>query len=271
MADFRADLHCHSTCSDGTYTPENLVKLASESGLMGLSITDHDTVEAYSLALPLAQSLGVELISGVEFSTELFGQSVHVLGYCFQVDHPAIQELCQMHMQRREERNLSILEKLKDLGKPLSLEEIIPKEMHHTIGRPHIAQAMIKRGYVETIQEAFKKYIGDGKPAYAKGKTIPIQETLDIIHTAHGKAIMAHPHLIDDNLILRKLLEMNFDGIECYYAKFNKEQNARWIQIAQNKNWLITGGSDFHGNVKPTIPLGASWIDRESFNFLIQK
>lgn len=270
MKDFRADLHCHSTCSDGTYTPRELVTLAVEIGLKGLAITDHDTVDAYPQAFPLAQSLGLELLTGVEFSTGLFGTSVHLLGYGFQWDHPAIQALCQKHTQRRADRNAQILAKLAELGFPLEWEEIIPISEHHTIGRPHIANAMVKRGYVSSIQEAFKKYIGDGKPAFSRGITFSPQETIETLHAAHGKAIIAHPHLIDNPDVLRALSEMPFDGIECYYAKFMRDQNTRWIQLANKKNWIKTGGSDFHGTVKPTIPLGASWVDEETFNLLKQ-
>ena len=271
MKEFRADLHCHSTCSDGTYTPEELVRLAAEIGLGGLAITDHDTVDAFSLALPLAKSFGLELLPGIEFSTGLFGVSVHILGYGFQWDHPAIRALCEKHSLRRAERNAEILKNLARLGFPLDLEEVIPQGQHHTIGRPHIAQAMVNRGYVSSIQEAFKRYIGDGKPGFSRGVAYTPQETIEAVHAANGFAVIAHPHLIDHAEILRHLLEMPFDGIECFYAKFMRDQNSRWIQIADKKKWLKTGGSDFHGTVKPTIPLGASWVDQKTFHTLAKK
>lgn len=264
MNPFRADLHCHSTASDGTYSPEDLVKLAAEIGLSALSITDHDTVDAYQRAIPIAKQLNLPLLSGIEFSTVLLGKSVHLLGYGFQIDHPSISSLCSKHKQRRTERNSQILENLKNLG--------LPVDLHHgesSIGRPHIAQAMVEKGYVNSVQDAFKKYLGEGKPAYAKGESITVQETIDALHEASGIAVIAHPHLIDDNYLVKHLIGHNFDGIECYYAKFAAEQDKRWLEIAERKKWLITGGSDFHGSIKPAIPLGASWVDQTNWERIL--
>lgn len=264
MNSFRADLHCHSTSSDGTYTPEDLVKLAVEIGLNALSITDHDTIDAYEKAIPIAKQLSLPLLTGIEFSTVLLGKSVHLLGYGFKLDHPAVISLCAKHKQRRTERNLQILENLKKIG--------LPVDLHHgesSIGRPHIAQAMMEKGYVQSVQEAFKKYLGEGKPAFARGEAITIQETIDALHAASGLAVIAHPHLIEDPSLVKNLLEYNFDGIECYYAKFSLEQNKRWLEIAEKKQWLITGGSDFHGSIKPTIPLGASWVDQTNWERIL--
>lgn len=269
MQEFRADLHCHSIFSDGTYSPEELIKKALEIGLKGLSITDHDTVEAYQIATPLARELGLKLLSGVEFSTVLFGVSVHILGYGFQLDHPALLSLCERHAKRRKERNQSILENLTKLGMPLEWKDITPVGKHATIGRPHIAQALVNKGFAENISDAFKKYLAEGKPAFSKGEPFSVEETLDILRQAKGKAIIAHPHLIEDKEILRRLLKMNFDGIEGYYANFQKNQNSRWLLVAEKKGWLITGGSDFHGEVKPQISLGASWVGEETFNRLL--
>lgn len=264
MSFFRADLHCHSTASDGTYSPEDLVKLAVDIGLNALSITDHDTIDAYSKAAPLAKQLNMPLLSGIEFSTMLLGKSVHLLGYGFQINHPAIAKLCEKHKLRRKARNVAIVENLKNLGLPIDLPV-----GESSIGRPHIAQGMVEKGYVATVQEAFKKYLGEGKPAYAKGEGVAVQETIDALHAASGLAVIAHPHLIDEPYLIKNLLDFNFDGIECFYAKFSPEQNKRWLEIAAKKNWLITGGSDFHGSIKPTIPLGASWVDQNNWERIL--
>jgi 3',5'-nucleoside bisphosphate phosphatase len=269
MNEFRADLHCHSTCSDGTLTPEKLIQHAIDIGLRGLSITDHDTTEAYKTAIETAKQAGLELVSGIEFSSSHQKISVHILGYSFDPFHPAILNLCSKHDLRRQERNQQILERLSKLGIPLQHDEIeIPSEKHQTIGRPHIALAMVKRGYVESVQEAFKKYLGEGRLAYVSGSAFTIEETLQTIHEAHGFAVIAHPHLIEKSSLIQQLSEMNFDGIECYYGTFHLEQEERWIKMAKRKNWLITGGSDFHGEIKPTIPLGCSWVNQETFNIL---
>ncbi len=266
MNSFRADLHCHSTCSDGTFTPEELVRHALDKGLQGLSITDHDNVSAYALAKPLADRLGLALISGVEFSAELRGVSVHVLGYAFQTDHPAILDLCTKHKNRRAQRNHEMFEKLAQLDMPLDEEALSLNAQ--TLGRPHIAQAMVDKGYVDSIPDAFKKFLAEGRPAYVRGELFSVEETLNTLHQAGGVAIIAHPHLIDRPRILNQLVEMPFDGIECFYSRFDKSRNQRWIRIAEKKGWLMTGGSDFHGMVKPGVELGCSWVGIETFQQL---
>lgn len=267
MSHFKADLHCHSTSSDGTVDPEGLVKLALQIGLSGLSITDHDTIDAYAKALPMAEAFGLRMISGVEFSTVHRNVSIHLLGYSFDLKNKDIQDFCKKHQKRREKRNLEILNLLEAHRMNITMKDV-KEAMGHipgTIGRPHIALAMMKKGYVKSIEEAFRKYLGDGKCCYTPGTYFGVEETIDIIHKAGGYAVIAHPHLIQNEGILKNLLAMPFDGIECYYARMVTDQNTRWLEIAAKKNWLITGGSDFHGEVKANIPLGSSWIDQEHF------
>lgn len=274
MSQFRADLHCHSTCSDGTTAPEKIVEMAAESGLSALSITDHDTIDAYVSAVPAAKRVGIELLPGVELSSVQDDVSIHILAYAFPLDSPVIRNFCLKHHLRRQDRNRLILELLAKHQMPIEEEELhaviqsdIPKEKR-TIGRPHIAQVMVKKGYVESIQEAFYKYIGEGKSCYSQGESFSTQETIDTIHAAKGLAIIAHPQLINQPAVLQKLLTMNFDGIECYYAKLPRDSQKRWIKIAEKRQWLMTGGSDYHGSIKPQIPLGASWIDEQQFEKL---
>ena len=277
MNDFRADLHCHSTYSDGSETPETIVQIALKNGLQALSITDHDTVAAYEEAIPLCKKAGITLITGVEFSTALKGVSIHILGYGFHPDAPSIQELCSRHTERRESRNLQMLELLSKHGMDITredLDEAISSEATgsgRTIGRPHIALAMIKKGYVSTPQEAFNKYLGEGRLCYVQGTTFTVDETIDAIHEAKGVAIIAHPHLVKNSAIVSELLKKPFDGMECYYGKFPSNDHKRWLKLARKKGWLITGGSDFHGKAKPNLELGCSWIGREEFNALLEK
>lgn len=268
--EFRADLHCHSTCSDGTLTPEELVVLAREVGLSGLAITDHDTVDAYDTVLAAAKAVDFPLVVGAEFSASDEGSSVHLLGYGFRLRHPAIQELCRRHAARRENRNRKMLELLAKEGMPVDEGELAG-EQSHTIGRPHIAMAMVRRGYVSTVKEAFDRYLGDKKCCYARGEAITADETIQAIHDAGGYAVIAHPHLIKNEQLILRLLKKPFDGLEGYYAKFYPRQEERWVKIAKNRQWLITGGSDFHGSVKPDIPLGSSWVGEETFKLLHQK
>lgn len=278
MNPFRADLHCHSTCSDGTLTPNELISLAKIIGLNALSITDHDTIEAYSAAIPLCHELGIELLTGVEFSATHDDISVHILGYGFDLDNSDIAALCKKHAERRYHRNQAILNLLAKHGMPITEGELaaasghdVENIQHHTIGRPHIAMAMVKKGYVENVQAAFKKYLIEGKLCYAQGMTFSVEETIDVIHRAKGLAVIAHPHLLKSSKLLKRLLEMEFDGIECYYGNFPLKDHKRWLKIAANKGWLITGGSDFHGEIKPHSPLGCSWIDETLFRNLLNK
>lgn len=277
MNEFRADLHCHTNCSDGTLSPIEILSLAKEKGLQGLSISDHDSIEAYPSALPAASEIGLSLISGIEFSSIFQGTSVHILGYSFSTSHNAILSLCSRHQERRLQRNRAILDKLAADNMNISEEELhISQEgkklpAHHTVGRPHIALAMIKKGYVKNVFDAFKIYLGEDCPYYVRGELIDVEETLQIIHEAKGFAIIAHPHLIRERKIIHDLLKMNFDGLEGYYANISAEQNNQWVKTAKKKNWIITGGSDFHGDIKPSINLGASWTNEETFKILQQR
>jgi 3',5'-nucleoside bisphosphate phosphatase len=260
---FRADLHCHTTASDGTYSPLEIIALAQREGLQGLSITDHDTIEAYREALPAAKEANILLGTGVEFSCHLLGTSIHVLGYDYPPNSASIHDFSRLHRKRRTHRNRAILKKLSLLRMPLDEEELA--QMGTMIGRPHIAQLMIKKGYVKTLKEAFDLYLGDGERCYDAGEPFSIPETIDLIHQVGGKAFLAHPHLIEKRKTIDQLLTLNFDGIECYYAHCPPGQEKRWLKIAREKKWLISGGSDFHGAIKPHIPLGRSWVDEASF------
>lgn len=277
MNDFRADLHCHSTCSDGSETPAQIIELAKKAGLSGLSITDHDTIDAYETALPLAEKAGITLLSGIEFSTVLNQVSVHILGYGFDVTNEAIRKLCSKHTERRMSRNLAVLDRLAKQGMPLTYKDILEAislesvTKGRSIGRPHIAFAMVKKGYVNSIQEAFNKYLGDDRPCYVQGDSFTVDETIKTIHNAKGLAVIAHPHLIKNTAILNELLKKDFDGIECYYGKFPATAHTRWLKIANHKNLLVTGGSDFHGTAKPVLNLGCSWIGQDHFQILLDR
>lgn len=277
MNEFRADLHCHTTCSDGSETPEQVINLAKNSGLSALSITDHDTIDAYETAIPLAKEANLTLLTGVEFSTVLKQTSIHLLGYGFDINHPAISSLCAKHKERRMNRNLAVLELLKKHNMPLVYEDLIdaiPVESAskgRSIGRPHIAFAMVRKGYVKDPQEAFNKYLGEERSCFIQGDSFTVDETIDTIHNAKGIAVIAHPHLIKNTGLLNDLLKKDFDGIECYYGKFLATAHTRWLKIAKHRNWLITGGSDFHGKPKPNLNLGCSWIAQEPFQAIIER
>lgn len=269
---FRADLHCHSTCSDGSMSPRELVFHAKAVGLSGLCITDHDTIAAYMTAIEAAKLAGILLGSGVEFSSVHEGISVHVLGYDVDLSSPALKELCDRHVMRRKKRNETIVKKLAEGGMPIDLVELEEGSAEgRPMGRPHIAQALLKKGYVKTFGEAFQKYIGDGRPFFDPGEPISTEETLAVIHEARGKAFIAHPHLMEGKNKVLRVLELPFDGLECFYSKCLPVQEKKWVEIAEEKGLLISGGSDFHGKMKQGIPLGSSWVDRETFEKIFEK
>lgn len=270
MTPFRADLHTHTTCSDGTYSPIELVELAVASGLSGLSITDHDTIAAYAEAVPAALKNNILLLPGVEFSAAHQNETVHILGYGFNLNSPDIQSLCNKHQERRTKRLQAILELLHKKRMPLDPSDLASVTSGHpaSIGRPHIALAMVAKGYVSSFQQAFDLYIGEGACCYIRDPLFSVEETIATLHQGGGVAVIAHPHLIKNPRLLEQLLLFNFDGIEGYYGNFSLLDNQRWLKIAHQKKWLLTGGSDFHGKIKPTLPLGRSWVNRERFDLL---
>jgi predicted metal-dependent phosphoesterase TrpH len=255
-------------------TPEELVHHAIDCGLQGLSITDHDTLDAQAIAYKKATALGLQLLPGVEFSSHYKKTSIHVLAYAFPWNSPLIEEHCQKHTLRRQERNQEMLERLAKHGMPITERNLAAGGLSSALlkkgsyGRPHIAQAMVFKGYVTTLQEAFKKYLCEGCTCYVPGKQFPLEEALEVIHAAKGLAVLAHPHLIARNSIIENLLLLPFDGIEAYYAKFPLNLEKKWIAIAEEKKWIVTGGSDFHGLMKPHIPLGCSWVGEATFEKL---
>ncbi len=266
---FRADLHCHTTCSDGTDSPTELLHKAKAVGLQAISITDHDTIEAYTPEIfALAKSLDLQLLPGVELSSEQEGCSVHVLGYNIDVQSVSLKHFLSSLIERRAERNRAILAKLARKGFVIHEQELTVFGMR-TIGRPHIAELMVRKKYVSSREEAFQRYLQDGASCYTPGIKYTPLEVIEQIHQAKGKAVLAHPHFARKGAFLRKLLELPLDGIECYYAALNPAQEAPWLEVAKEKGWLVTGGSDYHGTVKPHITLGCSWVDLERFRALL--
>lgn len=262
-SEFRADLHLHSTASDGTLTPLEILDEAVKTRLSGLSITDHDTVASYTPELfSEAEKRGLRLLSGVEFSSTYEKGPVHVLGYNLDLANQNLHLFCERHQNIREKRNRKMIALLQKRGIQVAYEEIIHQG---TIGRPHIAALLVKKGYVTDYNQAFKRYLGEGKACFVPAEPITVEETLAVIHEAKGLAFLAHPHL-ERMRIVKKLLSLPFDGLECYYARFPLNEEEPYLKLAKEKNLLISGGSDFHGSLKLHNPLGASWIDEERFN-----
>lgn len=278
MKIFRADLHCHSCFSDGEDSPFDLLAKAKASDLQGLSITDHDTLDAYTpLLFEEAKRAQILLLSGIEISSELHNHSVHILGYGFDVESDSLKQFLQQMRERRRLRNLEILKKLKLKNMPIEEDELlefVQKSVkypvpHRTVGRPHIAQMMLLKKYVTTLREAFDLYLREGASCHAFGIKFHPKDAIEQIHLAKGKAVLAHPHFLKGGSLQKEILALPFDGIECHYGNLNKALERPWIALAKKRGWIATGGSDYHGSFKPHIPLGCSWVGEAVFNQLL--
>ncbi len=260
----RYDLHCHSTVSDGSLEPKELIDLAKLLELTGISITDHDTIGAYTAELfSYAAEKNIELVCGAEFSSVFQETGIHVLAYFLDIKNQVLMEFCEKHKERRKERNLEILALLKNKGMEISYDDL--RSSTGVVGRPHIAAALIKKGYVDSFQDAFRNYIGDGKPCFAPGNRVSLEETIAMIHQAGGKAVLAHPILLKKRSLIKKLLEFPFDGVETFYANFSARQNAEISGIVVRYPKLTqTGGSDFHGEGKSYSNLGSAYTTEEN-------
>jgi predicted metal-dependent phosphoesterase TrpH len=253
----------HTSCSDGTDSPLELLKKSAH--LPGLSITDHDTIDAYTPEFfSLADSLEIEILIGVEISSE---DSVHILGYGLQATEPFSRYLASNRKKKRE-RNREILKKLAKEGMRCLEEELYASGSEQTIGRPHIADLLVKKGYLSHPEEAFSRLIGEGKRCYVPGMRPSHLEVIGAIHEAGGKAVIAHPHFLKKGALKTKLFSLPFDGIECFYGNFPASQNASFQAIAKKKGWIATGGSDYHGTRRPQVYPGCNGVDRFTFDAL---
>ncbi|HEX2583053.1 MAG TPA: PHP domain-containing protein, partial [Chlamydiales bacterium] len=256
MSHFRADLHCHTYCSDGSDSPETLLRKAKAIGLQGLSITDHDSIGAYTPEVfALADALPIRLLPGIELSSEWEKTTVHVLGYGIDIHSEGLREFLAEMIRRRNTRNQAIIEKLKAQKIAIEMAEVesLTQELfsHRTIGRPHIAELLVRKKVVASIPEAFDRYLREGAICYVSGIKYTPTDVIDAIHHAKGKAVLAHPHFIKSGSHLRYLLTLPFDGLECHYGTLHKVQEKYWIKKAKEKGLIATGGSDYHGACKP--------------------
>lgn len=256
------DLHAHTTASDGSFSPRQLVELAKERGLRALGVTDHDTFGGWNEAMQAGRELNVEIVPGIELSTAYPGGRFHVLGYFVNPQSDLGEEITELQ-SARSDRNGIILENLSRLGMPMTFDEVRAFAGDGgVIGRPHFAQAMQKRGYVDSTQQAFDEWLGDGKPAYATKGVLTPQRAIAMIHDAGGVAVWAHPTRSKD--VSREHLEARLidlhaaglDGVETFYAAYSPDETAWCERMARKYGLLESGGSDFHGTSKPLIQLG---------------
>lgn len=243
----RADLHTHTTASDGRLAPADLVRKAHAHGLAALSITDHDSVDAYPEAQPIADELGIDLVSGVELSANVGGRDVHLLGYGFDLEDAALRAHLARYQRERRERAEAILAKLSSIGRPVELECVLEIAGGGVVVRPHIARALVEAGHAETMQSAFAQYIGDGAPAFVPKGTAAPEELTGLVHAAGGVVVLAHPAEFITLELLARLLKAGLDGIEVIHPMHGDGLTKRWRAAARRHGLFETGGSDYHG------------------------
>ncbi|MCH8288388.1 MAG: PHP domain-containing protein [Candidatus Marinimicrobia bacterium] len=258
------DLHAHTTASDGTMSPNDLVILAKKHGIEAIAITDHDTVEGIPEALAAGEREGIEVIPGLELSVEHNPGSMHILGLFIDHENEQLNESLREIQASRATRNPKIIEKLNEFGLNVSMEEVEKISGGGQLGRPHIAAALIKKRYVRTVQEAFDKYLKKGASAYFERHRLTREETVDMIHGAGGLVIIAHPGTLGVNgqqldSLLQELKDVGFDGIEVFYNNHSQVEEDRLMQAADKFGFLISGGTDFHGENKPAIKIGVGY------------
>jgi predicted metal-dependent phosphoesterase TrpH len=258
-----ADLHTHTTASDGLHTPTENVHMAERAGLSAVAITDHDTVAGLAEAAAAGEYIGITVVPGVEISTVANGQDIHILGYYIDYSNDLFLKRLEQLRETRERRNEMMIERLQQLGFDITMEEVRNKAgsespggagssaanrfSDETVGRPHMADVMIKKGYVASMKEAFDLYLGRDGKAYVNPPRINPTEAVNWIHEAGGTAVIAHPGLYHDDTVVEELIRYGVEGIEVYHSDHSPDQEAHYLAIAQRHNLIVTAGSDFHG------------------------
>ena len=252
------DLHSHTNESDGTCSPEELIAEAVRAGVTTLGITDHDTFKGHDLAAPFARQAGVDLICGIELSTKLHGHSVHLLGYFFHAD--ALGEFRTWILDQqaaRRDRNIRLVARLRELGFDITLEEAESRGRGMT-ARPHFAQIMVEKGYVKNYREAFDQYLDESAKGYVYRREAQFAEGVAIIRKAGGIPSLAHPVRVNGDVpaLMPELCESGLTAIEAYHSDHTPADTELYLGLAKHYGLMVTGGSDFHGAVKPGVYLG---------------
>ena len=279
------DLHIHTTASDGTFTPEQVISHAHQLKLKAIAITDHDTVAGSKEALRNGIPPSLGFLTGVEISSTPppfypASGSFHLLGYSIRLDDPKLNQTLEKLQQARKNRNPAIITRLNELGISITLDEVRKEAGEGQLGRPHIAQLMVKKRVVASIDAAFDQFLGTGKPAYVDKQRIECFKAIEIILAAGGVPVLAHPGLLDfkeENQLeelIGKLKQAGIQGVEVYYSGHTPNQTRLFAELAKRHDLLMTGGSDFHGAIQPKIKMGSGQGDLivpfELFEKLIQ-
>lgn len=260
------DLHAHTTVSDGSLSPRQLVEAALNAGLTAIGVTDHDTADGVPEALKAGASLGIRVVPGIEISCVIEGGTLHILGYEIDPSEPRFSEGVERLKRAREERNPKIIRNLQEMGFPITLDQVEERSGGGIVGRPHIAETLLDIGAVKTIQEAFDSYLASDSPAYEHKFRYEPAVVFEMIKGAGGIPVMAHPfqtHREGEELrqLVAELTEQGLEGIEVLYSRHSREQIMFYGKLAREFDLVPTGGTDFHGRTKPDISLGTGTGD----------
>jgi len=243
----RVDLHIHSTASDGQMTPFEVVQCALERQLRAISITDHDSVVAIEEAQNCARDTELEVIPGLELGLAHRGADVHLLGYFIDPRSPELLKALDRFRRHRYRRGEKIIDKLNRLGVDLRMETVMAIAGDAPLGRPHVADAMVREEYVNSYREAFARYLGYHAPAYVPRSGVSLEQAIDLIHHSGGVAVLAHPGVLSRDELIPEMVEMGLDGLEAYHYIHDQETARRYVLLAHQHGLVFTGGSDCHG------------------------
>jgi predicted metal-dependent phosphoesterase TrpH len=259
-----ADLHLHTVFSDGTNTPQEVVREGKKAGLYAIALADHDTTDGIEPAIKAGKIEGLEVLSGIELSAEYSGKEIHILGYLIDYKAPKLKARLDKLKHNRIERVHNIIAKLKkEAGLDLNPGTVFEIANGGAVGRLHIARAMVKDGVVGSLSEAFQKYIGDKCPGYVLGFKFTPQEAIKLIKDAGGVPVLAHPYIIHNDDLILELVKDGIMGMEVYYPEHTQGMINFYLDFCAKNNLLVTGGSDCHGSAKPEARIGSIKIPYE--------
>ena len=257
----RIDLHLHTTHSDGSFSTRDVMAFAKQAGLTALAITDHDIVEGIAEATAIGAELGIEVVPGVEISSRLGESELHILGYFLNWTDPLLAQRLSTLRDSRHTRNPKIVQRLNELGIPMTYDEVRALAGTESVGRPHIARLLMEKKFVTSAKEAFDRYLANGRPAFVDRELPEPAEAVRWIREAGGVPVLAHPTWVRtsaDGLrtLVRELKTAGLGGIEVHYSTHTPSQTTEYLELAKQCDLLVTGGSDFHGVTKPDIEVG---------------
>ncbi len=269
----KADLHIHTSYSDGKLNPAEIINLAKEKGLGIIGVTDHDNIEGSQAMLEHNGKHGIEVIPGIELSADFHGKEIHLLGYFMNFKNPALVEHLKLIKNLRIRRIDKMIGKLKNLGVNINSEALFEKySSSFSVGRPHLANEIVEKGYVKNFQTAFNRYLGDNKPAFVKKDNLNFEIIIELIKVSGGLSFVAHPGSYFRESALVELKKAGINGIEVYHPSHNDSHNKKYMKFVKEHNLLAVGGSDFHGYSEyDYYNIGRFFVDEDVIKQLKEK